>query len=467
MNRWLVGYTGFLALLLATPVLGAPSAISPPRYISQIPVPPMPGIGFPGSRSMEVTGIEVRGDGFLIKTSGSVRADVRRLEELPPRIIVDMEDTELSSSFTNRSVDVNQLGTARVRVGQFQDNPAIARTVLELAPDNLRSTWDARYVPELGGVLIRPTGTITYTPPVGPNVNLQGVQLTEDGLVFTSEQPLRVTTNWENPNEFRLVFSPAFLPDSFLGPSIDANSPIDNLNIAQRDDHTVVALVQVPPGTRVGDLRSLDGLRRRILLPLLRRNLVERPVAPIDIYNEVPNGTGFSITIDAGHGGKDSGAQRDGVNEKDLTLGIIRRLNNRLRGLNFHTTMTRSGDTYPTLADRVRITNGSKSQLFISVHTNYMDGGRDDIYGIETYYSHTNSARLAYILHRNIVAKTGAPDRRVRIRNLYVTNQNSVPAVLLEVGFISNVEERNRLLQPAYQDLIAEAIAQGIIEYLK
>jgi N-acetylmuramoyl-L-alanine amidase len=96
-----------------------------------------------------------------------------------------------------------------------------------------------------------------------------------------------------------------------------------------------------------------------------------------------------------------------------------------------------------------------------------MDGGRDDIYGIETYYSHNNSARLAYILHRNIVAKTGAPDRRVRIRNLYVTNQNSVPAVLLEVGFLSNTEERARLQQSAYQDTIVEAIAQGLIEYLK
>lgn len=463
MSRRLVGCIGLMALLLATPVLGAPL----PRYISQIPIPPMPGIGFPSSRLMDVTAIETRGDGFLIKTTGPVRADVRRLEEFPPRIIVDMEDTELSSSFTNRSIDVNQMGTVRVRVGQFQDSPAIARTVLELAPDNLRSTWEARYIPDLGGVLIRPTGISTYTPPVGPNVILQGAQLTEEGLVFTSEQPLRIAANWENPNEFRLVFSPALLPDNFLGPNIDVSSPIDNLNIAQRDDRSVVALIQVPPGTRVGDLRPLDGTRRRILLPLLRRTATEQPVLPIDIYNEVPNGTGFSITLDAGHGGKDSGAQRDGVDEKDLTLGVIRRLNNRLRGLNFHTTLTRSGDTYPTLADRVRITNGSKSQLFVSVHTNYMDGGRDDIYGIETYYSHTNSARLAYILHRNIVAKTGAPDRRVRIRNLYVTNQNSVPAVLLEVGFITNVGERNRLLQPAYQDLIAEAITQGLIEYLK
>jgi N-acetylmuramoyl-L-alanine amidase len=438
-----------------------------PRYISQIPAPPLPGISFPGARSVDVTGMEARSDGFLIKTSGSVRADVRRLEELPPRIIVDIDDGELSSSFTNRSLDVNQLGTMRVRIGQFQDSPAITRTVLELAPDNLRSTWEARYVPELGGVLIRPTGTFTYTPPVGPNVNLQGVQLTENGLVFTSEQPLRVTANWENPNEFRLVFSPAFLPDNFLGPNIDANSPIDNLNIVQRDDHTVVALVQVPPGTRVGDLRPLDGSRRRILLPLLRQSATERPVSPIDVYNAVPNGTGLSITLDAGHGGKDSGAQRNGTDEKDLTLSIIRRLNSRLRSLNFNTTLTRSGDTYPTLADRVRITNSSKSQLFISVHINLMDGGRDDIYGIETYYSHNNSARLAYILHRNIVAKTGAPDRRVRVRNLYVTNQNSVPAVLLEVGFLSNTEERNRLLQPAYQDTIVEAITQGLIEYLK
>jgi N-acetylmuramoyl-L-alanine amidase len=430
-----------------------------PFYISQA-VLPFPRPILPGSSVAQLTGIEAVPDGFLLKTSGPVRPDLRRLEDLPPRIVVDMEDAELSDTLASRNLDVNQLGASRLRVGQFQNNPAIVRAVIELLPENLDGTWEARYVPDLGGVMLRSVGKTTLAPAVEPKVVLQSAQLTDEGLVFTTAQPLHISTNWENPNEFRLVFSPAVLSGNFLGPTINASSPINHLNIAERNDHRVIALIQVLPGTRVGDLRPLDSSGTRILLPLKQFLSLGRSAA-METQALVP------IVLDAGHGGKDPGAQRGGVAEKALTLGIIRRLNSRLRNLSFNPILTRSGDTYPTLADRVRITQDSQAKIFVSIHINCIDGNRSDINGIETYYSHPNSARLAYILHRNILAKTGATDRRVRIRRLYVTNQNTVPAVLLEVGYLSNPEERKKLRQSAYQDLIAEAITRGLLEYLK
>lgn len=440
-----------------------PNIPPPPTPLPQIPATPaVPGPTPTGRARAQITGIEIKSDGFLIKTTERVRADARRLEELPPRVVVDIEDAQLARSLVERSVNANQLGVARVRLAQFQDDPAIARVVLDLSDP--QSSWEARYSPELGGVLVRPAAAVAQ--PVGTPITLQSAQLTPEGIVFSADQPPRFTTGWENPNEYRLVFTPAQLPENFVGPVLDVTSPIDNLKINQTDERTVVALIRVLPGTRVGDPRALDPERRRILIPLIQRGQDSGPLPGTESFGVLPNGNGTRVVLDAGHGGKDPGAQRFGVNEKDLTLDIVRRLNNKLRELGFNTTMTRGTDNFISLGDRVSITNANQAQLFVSIHINAMPA-RDDIQGIETYYSNPRSARLAYVLHRRLVARTGKPDRGVRVRSLYVTRQNSVPAVLLEVGFISNAAERNQLVSADYQNVIVEAVAQGLQEYLR
>ncbi|UFP93672.1 N-acetylmuramoyl-L-alanine amidase [Gloeobacter morelensis] len=440
------------------PPPGAPSA--PPVVAPPLTMPPAVG------RRVLVGGIEVRPEGFLVKTGGYVRSDARLLEEQPPRVVVDIEEAELAKNFAERNLAVNQQGVTRLRTGQFQDDPPLVRVVLDLGA-GAANAWEARYSVDLGGVLIRPAGSApAATAPTGEKVSLQSAQLTPEGLVFHSDLPPRLETNWENPNEFRIVFSPAQLPANFSGPLIDAASPIDNLNIRQVDDRTVVALVRVSPGTRVGDPRPLDGERRRVLVPLYRRSATPTsPVVP-DTYDPLPNGSGRRIVLDAGHGGKDPGAMREGVREKDLNLAIVRRLNNKLRAAGYYTILARSDDTFISLGERVDITKATQGDIFVSVHVNTMPS-RSDIQGIETYYTHSRSARLAYVLHRRLVERTGKPDRGVRVRGLYVTRHNAVPAVLLEVGFLTNPEERAQLQQPEYQELIADAIAQGLQDYAR
>lgn len=458
-EQWLV------QLLPNVPPPPVPASPSPPVSPVYPPtITPLPGTA---ARSVEVSGMEVRPEGFLIKTAGAVRADARRLEELPPRIVVDIDSAELSTGFTNRSIATNQQNVTRLRIGQFQDNPPVARAVLELTPNDTTSLWEASYRPDLGGVLVRPTGSANLpTAPQGEKATLQSAQLTPEGIVFNTDRPPQLSTNWENPNEYRLVFEPAQLPDNFSGPTISATSPIDSLRLKQTDDRTVVALIRVLPGTRVGDPRPLDADRRRILLPLITKDQLPPPSSSAT-YDPLPNNpNGLKVVLDAGHGGKDPGAQRSGVDEKDLTLSIIRHVSDKLRKAGFNTILSRPDDTFISLQGRVDVTNNTSTRLFISVHINMMPG-RDDIQGIETYYTNQRSARLAYALHRRIVEYTGKPDRGVRVRGLYVTRHNAVPAVLLEVGFISNDQERAQLLQSDYQDRIAEAILQGLRDYLQ
>jgi N-acetylmuramoyl-L-alanine amidase len=172
-----------------------------------------------------------------------------------------------------------------------------------------------------------------------------------------------------------------------------------------------------------------------------------------------------TIVLDAGHGGSDPGAQRGDVQEKDLTLGITEKLKQLLEASGAHVIMTRSDDTFVSLEDRVKTTNQLMPDLFLSVHINALESV-SDIHGIETYYQTDQSRSLADAVHQSLVAALSAPDRSVRKARFYVINHTPVPAVLAEVGFISNKDERSKLASTDYQQQVAQALAQGVMVYL-
>jgi len=172
-----------------------------------------------------------------------------------------------------------------------------------------------------------------------------------------------------------------------------------------------------------------------------------------------------TIVLDAGHGGSDPGAQRGDVQEKDLTLGITEKLKQVLEASGAHVIMTRSDDTFVSLEDRVKTTNQLMPDLFLSVHINALESV-SDIHGIETYYQTDQSKQLADAIHQSLVSTLTAPDRSVRKARFYVINHTTVPAVLAEVGFISNKDERQKLASTDYQQQVAQALAQGVMLYL-
>lgn len=171
------------------------------------------------------------------------------------------------------------------------------------------------------------------------------------------------------------------------------------------------------------------------------------------------------IVLDAGHGGSDPGAQRSGVSEKDLTLQITNQLKKRLTQMGARVVMTRSDDTFVSLEDRVKITNEKQPDLFVSIHINALES-TSNIYGIETYYQTEQSRALANAIHQQLVQGLGVPDRSVRKARFYVINHTPVPAILAEVGFISNPQERDNLGSADYQVKIADSVSAGITQFL-
>ena len=195
-----------------------------------------------------------------------------------------------------------------------------------------------------------------------------------------------------------------------------------------------------------------------------------------DVLNKV-------VYLDAGHGGYDPGASYFGISEKSLTLAIQSRVKAKLEAEGYQVVTTRTSDTYVDLADRSRAANASESDIFVSIHINA--SGSSAAQGIETYYYqpyaeypsrinatyHANPTRLsmsdtlANAIQSSLINATGAQNQGVKRQTFAVLRETTAPAVLLELGFLSNPQEATRLNTSAYQETLANAIVAGIKSY--
>ncbi|MBO8170510.1 MAG: N-acetylmuramoyl-L-alanine amidase [Bacillaceae bacterium] len=178
----------------------------------------------------------------------------------------------------------------------------------------------------------------------------------------------------------------------------------------------------------------------------------------------LPPKLGYLIVVDAGHGGKDPGAQGVSGNvEKDFNLDVAQRLVKLLKQYKeFQVVATRQDDTFLTLDERVQIANDMNADLFISIHANaYRPTSR----GTETYYYHQRSKNLAHVIHRHLLNATGFPDRKVQTAPFYVIKHTDMPAVLTETGFMTNQYENQMMLKPEFRQKVAESLAAGIRDY--
>jgi N-acetylmuramoyl-L-alanine amidase len=173
------------------------------------------------------------------------------------------------------------------------------------------------------------------------------------------------------------------------------------------------------------------------------------------------------VVVDPGHGGGDAGAIGiGGLREKDIVIDISRQVAAILEQQGLQAIMTRQDDREIELEPRVQLADRVNATLFVSIHANAIDMTRPDVNGIETYY-YDSGYELARTIHNSLLQATGAPDRRVRSARFYVLRKTSMPAVLLEVGFVTGAEDAPKLADPAYRTRLAQAIARGVIQYVQ
>lgn len=166
------------------------------------------------------------------------------------------------------------------------------------------------------------------------------------------------------------------------------------------------------------------------------------------------------IVLDPGHGGVDVGAVgAEGQYESNINLLVARRLRLALKDKH-EVTLTRNSNVAVSLGERCRIANSANADLFISIHCN--SAVNRDAHGVETFKYPTSKSRLANNIQDELIKATGAKNRGVKTSQFYVLKHTKMPAVLVEIGFLSNLHERKKITSTKYQTLIVDAIVRGI-----
>ncbi|MBN2898900.1 MAG: N-acetylmuramoyl-L-alanine amidase [Clostridia bacterium] len=190
------------------------------------------------------------------------------------------------------------------------------------------------------------------------------------------------------------------------------------------------------------------------------------------INNDVRNSIyrGKLIVIDPGHGGKDPGARGANIDEADINLTAAKLLRKKLEALGFSVYMTRESDKYVGLYNRPQIANDLNADAFISIHANASTNTA--AMGIETLFypeeGYSLKRELARAIQNKLIAYTGAVNRGIVERpNLVVTRETHMPSVIVEMGFLTNVEEEAKLMDANYLDTLINAVRDGILMIIK
>ncbi len=181
------------------------------------------------------------------------------------------------------------------------------------------------------------------------------------------------------------------------------------------------------------------------------------------------------IILDAGHGGLDKGAKikYPYLEEKRLTLTAIQITKKYLEQLGYKVVLTRSKDYFVPLTKRVDLANNSNGEIFVSVHFNSCPN--KTAYGIEIYFFNSlenksrtkNSKNLAHCVLTDICKNTNAKSRGIKNGQFCVIRETKMPAILIEAGFLTNPEERDKIRKTPYLEKISLGITQGIEDFIQ
>ncbi|WP_017654977.1 N-acetylmuramoyl-L-alanine amidase [Fortiea contorta] len=457
----------------------------------------------PGKTRIE--NLQITGDGLFIRTNGgNAKTQVIRSRDRNT-IFIDIADATLSPRLGQQSEQiVNKHGVTRLQLTSLQTRPPAVRLTLRVDS----SSPDLRVTPSGNdGLVVLPTRVVrlpsddnanpTPTPATtNSRTTIESIELAANGtqLLIRGDQALSATSGWDRSSGlFRITIANAQLSPQVRGPSLTANSPILRVRLQpQPESNTVVVLVQPASGVQIGDLNQLGGQLLALQLQRSGSPVITRPGIPPLVLpplpppnrGQLPDPTNPNplpqpatrpsaplgrvvVVVDPGHGGKDPGAIGLGsVREKDIILPISRRLTEILQQNGVQVIMTRNADYFVTLPGRVEMAEKANAAVFVSIHANSAGAGRPDVSGLETYY-YDSGLELARAVHNSILQRVSVRNRGVRRARFFVLRKSSMPSILVETGYLTGREDVAKLQSPAYQNQMAEAIARGILQYLK
>jgi N-acetylmuramoyl-L-alanine amidase len=440
----------------------------------------------------QLESLQITGDGFFLRTNGGNPQTKIMKSRDKTTVFIDIFGATLSPNLTQGNLAINKHGVDSIGFTQLQTTPTSVRMILKV--DVNSPNW--RVTSSNSGLVILPTrGTVNLPenenlPPTrtnnGSTATIQSIELADNGtqLLIRADQAISATTGWDRSSGlFRITIPNAKLANQVQGPTFEPNSPILKLRLQPQPPNTVVILIQPASGVTLGVLKQ--GGDKLLVLNLQRYRQIRPPMnlppllppkqqlpdlnprqPQIKPRRSVQKGK-LVVIIDPGHGGKDSGALGiGGVQEKDVILPIGKRIAEILERNGIQVIMTRDSDFFVSLPGRVTIAERANADAFVSIHANSAGENRPEVNGLETYHYNTGLT-LARIVHSKILQSINVKDRNVRKARFYVLRKNSMPAILVETGYLTGRNDVAKLRTTAYQNQMADAIAQGILQYLR
>ena len=440
----------------------------------------------------QIEKLQITGDGFFIRTNGgNPQTRIIRSQD-KTTIFLDILGATVLPSLTQGNLAVNKYGVDSIGFTQLQTTPTSVRITLKVN----ENSPDWQVTSSSSGLVVLPSKRIVNAPenenfpPIRTNnsspATIQSVELTDNGtqLLIRADQVISATTGWDRSSGlFRITIANAKLANEVQKPTLDPNSSILKLRLQSQPPNTVVILIQPASGVTLSVLNqegdkflALKLQRYRQIRPIVNLPPLSPPKQPLPDLNSSQPQTRprrpvrqgkIVVIIDPGHGGKDPGAIGiGGVQEKNIILPIGKRIAEILERNGIQVIMTRDSDYFVTLPGRVTMAEQANASVFVSIHANSAGENRPEVSGLETYHYDTGLT-LARIVHSKILQSLNIRDRSVRRARFYVLRKNSMPAILVETGYLTGRDDVAKLRTSAYQNQMAEAIAQGILQYLR
>lgn len=403
---------------------------------------------FDGIRVKEVDGK----DSLIIEGMENVQYNVLKLKS-PERIVIDLLDTNLKEKIYEYDVQAGFI--KKVRVSQFagdsnySPNDRIVRIVLDMV-DGVNE----------------------------PNIS---IERDKDMLVITPEKSIWEFISYETYNNERYItikndektkYDVEY--DATLK-KMDIKIPSESISIAEGITAIKDNFIEYIEVTQKADNKIISiTFKRGIVYDLFSSRKDEKIVVSVKRDPSIPY-TDKTIVIDAGHGGKDPGAiSPNGTKEKDVNLQIALKTQSLLESLGYNVIMTRTDDTFVDLYERANIANRNNADIFVSIHHNSTIN--KDINGLEILYCPREKGTaktedqypLADAVRKGIIASTKGVDRGIIQRpGLVVIRETNMPAVLVEVGYLSNAQEELRIIDQNHQNLVVQGLVNGIQNYFE
>lgn len=381
-------------------------------------------------------------DVLMVRGTQELDTNVFKLDN-PERLVLDINKSVLSEK--EQTVETKTSFVKSIRTGQ--SDVGVTRVVLDLEPNTY---YD-----------VKQSGSLTK--------------------IYISDLPFDFV-------EYKKYYNSAYV-DLSPGMEVEYQPIIDKANrilkiMIQKDldveqkvydiNDNVMENVTVSKETHNGKIFTVAAFKMKSMVDYELLSPAATKLVKVKFKHKSEKPEQLIVVIDPGHGGKDPGAlAKDGTKEKDLNIDVALRLNRIMREMGFNTIMTRTDDSYVDLPSRSGLANRSYADFFMSIHFNaFMSSAK----GIETLYfpndvtpeNPIDNKRMANIFHNEIIDALKRPSRGITPRpGLHVLNKTSMPAILAELGFMTNAEEFAQIKKPEYREMAARALASSIVKYFK